>query len=78
MNHTHHDILAFFRERLQVTVSDPHEDLISSGKLDSLGLVELLFFLEERFQVRVDVGQLDLAQLRSVSSIADLVGRGGA
>lgn len=75
MNAPQDAIQAFFRERLQVIVSDPLEDLISSGKLDSLGLVELLFFLEERFQVRVDVGTLDLAELRSVSSIADLVAK---
>ena len=77
MNTPQDAIQAFFRERLQVIVSDPQEDLISSGKLDSLGLVELLFFLEERFQVRVDVGTLDLAELRSVSSIADLVAKTG-
>ena len=75
MNAPQDAIQVFFRERLQVIVSDPQEDLISSGKLDSLGLVELLFFLEERFQVRVDVGTLDLAELRSVSSIADLVAK---
>jgi methoxymalonate biosynthesis acyl carrier protein len=71
----HGELTAFFRETLSVDVGGDGDDLIESSRLDSLGLVELLFFLEQRFGVRVDVEQLDLNDFRSVEAICRMVER---
>ncbi len=62
-------------EALQVEVPEPDTDLVETGTLDSLGLVELLLQLERRFGVRVDMEGLDFGTFRSVVSIADFVAR---
>jgi acyl carrier protein len=62
-------ILDFLRETLKLTVHSVDDDLIDDGRLDSLGIVELLFFIEQRFGVRVDIAALEMQDLRCVSSI---------
>ncbi len=71
------EIVEFFRGTLRIEVESDADDLIESGLLDSLALVELLFFLESRFGVIVDVANLDLEQIRTVQAISRLA-QGGA
>ena len=70
-------VFQFLRESLKLDVQSDTDDLIESGQLDSLALVELLFFLEQRFEVQLDVGSLDTAMFRTVESICGLVGSAG-
>lgn len=65
----------FFLETLKIDALNESEDLVESGQLDSLALVELLFFLEDRFGIRVDVEQLDLDELRSLDAIGRMIER---
>src|SRR2546427_2025166 len=62
-------------ETLHVEVPAPETDLLETGTIDSLGLVDLLVRIEERFGVRVDLENLEVDQFRSVASIASLVAR---
>ena len=57
------DLLAIRPDRID-------EDLIESGLLDSLGLVELLHGIEQEFAVELPLEDLDLELLRSVRGIA--------
>lgn len=61
------------REQLLVDVDSPEADLLSSGLLDSLALVQLLVSIEEGFGVRIALSDLQLDDIRSVSSIANLI-----
>lgn len=61
------------REQLLVDVDSPEEDLLSSGLLDSLALVQLLVSIEEGFGVRIALSDLRLDDIRSIASIANLV-----
>ena len=61
------------REQLFVDVDSPEEDLLSSGLLDSLALVQLLVSIEEGFGVRIALSDLQLDDIRSISSIANLI-----
>jgi len=61
------------REQLLVDVGSPEEDLLSSGLLDSLTLVQLLVSIEEGFGVRIALSDLQLDDIRSISSIANLI-----
>ncbi len=67
------ELAALFADELHVTVPSPDTDLLATGRLDSVGLVELLLQLEKRFGVRVDIERLELDQLRSLAAITRFV-----
>ncbi|HET7596734.1 MAG TPA: acyl carrier protein [Burkholderiales bacterium] len=69
------EIITIFVERLNLTVPALDADLISSGVLHSLALMELLNQLELHYGVRVSVEQLDFDHFRSVARIAAFVAR---
>ncbi len=62
-----------FVETLNMSAPAPDADLIESGVLDSLALVELLFSLEREFGVTIPLEELDIDSFRTVESIARLV-----
>ena len=59
--------------QLSVEVGSPDEDLLSSGVLDSLTLIQLLVALEQHFGVRIPLEELEIEDIRSIRSIARLV-----
>ncbi len=70
-----------FLTELQVEVPDRETDVIATGLVNSLAFVRLLSLLEQEFQLRIDVDELDLDDFRTVSSILDFLERqrtGGA
>jgi acyl carrier protein len=66
-----------FTDRLYLQVESPYTDLLDSGILDSMALVELLFGLEQEFGVRISISNLEIENFRSIASIAALVGGEG-
>ena len=66
-------ITQLFAEKLNIEVPAPDTDLIESGLLDSLRLVELLLEIEASLGCRIPVDEIDLDDLRSVSRIARLI-----
>lgn len=66
-------VSAMLEERLHLRVESADTDLIETGAMDSLLLVELLLQLEDVFGFKVEFEDLELEQLRSVDSIAELV-----
>jgi acyl carrier protein len=52
--------------------------LFDHGLINSLFVIELLSFLELRFDVRVSVEELDLESFSTVEKIARFVGQAGA
>jgi len=51
----------------------PNEKLISSGLIDSFHLVDLGLFVEERFGVRLDDGELNADTFDTLEQLAALV-----
>ena len=49
--------------------------LTRSGILDSMGMLELLLFLEQTWAIKLDEDELTLENLDSVNSLVALVGR---
>ena len=74
-NHLETRILGLLRNKLQVNVESMDTDLLDTGLLDSLGLVELIVLLESDFGVRVAMDDLDPEHFQSVNRIATLVRR---
>lgn len=62
-----------FVEALHMEIASPETDLIETGRLDSLALVELLFELERRFGIDLMLTELDIDNFRSLRTIADFV-----
>lgn len=67
------EIAQLINDQLLVEVSSPEDDLLASGVLDSLTLVQLLFDLERRFGVTIPLEELEIDDFRSINSIATLV-----
>ena len=66
-------LAALFVENFYVEVPAADTDLLESGILDSLQFVELLFRLEQEFQLRIRIDDIDLADLRTLARIARLI-----
>lgn len=62
-------------EVLHVDVPSRETDLIRTGRLDSVGLVDLLLRLERQYGVRVEMETLEIDQFRSLGSITAFVAR---
>ena len=61
------------RDVLAITPDGIDEDLIESGLLDSMALVELLHAIEQEFALELPLEDLDVDLLRSVRGIASYV-----
>jgi len=66
-------ISALLAEKFHLEVPSPETDLIDTGYLDSLMLVEFLAQLEEEFGIQVSYDDLELDRIRTISRIADVV-----
>jgi D-alanine--poly(phosphoribitol) ligase subunit 2 len=62
-----------FVTRLFVHVDSPEIDLFEAGVLDSLGLVEILFGIEQEFGIPINLAELDLDQFRSIGGMARFI-----
>jgi D-alanine--poly(phosphoribitol) ligase subunit 2 len=58
-----------------IQVASPEIDLLETGLVDSIGLVELILELEERFGVSLPMETLEIDDFRSLYQIADLIAR---
>jgi acyl carrier protein len=62
-----------FAKKLNLEVSSVDTDLVETGLLDSLALIELLAQLEETFGFSVSTDDLEFENFRSIASIAGFV-----
>jgi acyl carrier protein len=69
------NIRSVLRDHLHVLVDSPETDLLENGSVDSIGLVELILQLEERFDVSLPMDALEIDDFRSIHTIADLITR---
>jgi D-alanine--poly(phosphoribitol) ligase subunit 2 len=68
-------IRSVLRDHLNVLVDSPEAKLLETGLVDSIGLVELIIQLEDRFGIGLPMESLELDDLRSINTIADLITR---
>jgi len=76
MNH-HNTIAQFivdeFAPDLRASQIDTDYDLLEGGIIDSLGLLTIVAWIEDRFGVAVDAGEIGEDDLRSVRAIGVLI-----
>ena len=68
-------ILEVLRGELNLDVPGVETDLLATGLLDSLALVDLLARLEQLTGVRIPLDRLELDDFRTVDRIAGMLGR---
>jgi methoxymalonate biosynthesis acyl carrier protein len=66
-------IITLFSDALQMEIPSPDTDLLATGRLDSLGIVELLMQLEKTFGITIELEDLELDHFRSVNAIVRFV-----
>ena len=52
---------------------DENTDLFESGIIDSMGVIELVNFIEERYDVSLDAKQMSADNFKTVNSILSLI-----
>lgn len=63
-----------FRAQVALVALRDDTSLFSSGIIDSFGVLELIAFLEDAFQIEIDTTQRNLSEFDTVAKIAALVG----
>lgn len=71
----HQQLNDLFTNRLNLEVPSVETDLVETGALDSLTLIDLLLSLEQEFGVSVSLEEVAIDNFRSISSIAQYVWR---
>ena len=69
----HAQLRAFFSEKLSVEISSIDADLVQTGILDSLALVELLTYVEKEFETEISLDDIDIEDFHSIARIAEYV-----
>ena len=67
------ELTTLFAKKLGVEVPSPDTDLLATGRLDSVGFVELLVQLEKRFGLRVELDDVEVEHFRSLAAIAAFI-----
>jgi methoxymalonate biosynthesis acyl carrier protein len=67
------ELSAVFRDKLFIEVPAADTDLIDSGLLDSLQLVQLLLHVEQDLGYRIPLDEIDLDDLRSLERLARVI-----
>lgn len=70
---THEQIIRLLADRVHIEAPSVDTDLMDSGLLDSLTLVELMSSLEEEFGIAISFDEIELDNFRSVARITDFV-----
>ena len=76
MNHTNtiaQFIVDEFAPDLRASQIDTDYDLLEGGIIDSLGLLTIVAWIEDRFGVAVDAGEIGEDDLRTVRAIGTLI-----
>ena len=66
-------IARFFSDHLHLKVPAPEVDLFDAEMLDSLSFVELLMHLEQEFDIRISVDELEMENFRSIAKIIKFI-----
>jgi acyl carrier protein len=68
-------VVRIFRDKLDVEVSSSETDLLETGIIDSLKFVDLVYNLEQEFEITMPMESLEVDQFRTIAEIVLLVSR---
>ncbi len=67
------EITMLMERKVHVKVPSPTTNLMETGLLDSMGLVDLIAGIEEQFGIQVPMEEISIDQFQSVARMADFV-----
>ena len=68
-------IIDIFAERFETRLDSPEADLLESGIVDSVRIVELVLEIEQRFGVSLPFEELEIEDFRTVPRLAERIAR---
>jgi len=68
-------IFDIFSDRFEMKLEDPTLDLLETGIVDSVKIVELVLELEQRFGVSLPFEDLEIEDFQTVAKLAQCVAR---
>ena len=68
-------IIDIFAERFETRLDSPEIDLLDTGIVDSVRIVELVLEIEERFGVSLPFEELEIEDFRTVPRLAERIAR---
>lgn len=71
----HGRVSTIVRDSLTVENIEIEQDLIESGLLDSLALVQLMMALEDGFDITISPEELDIEDYRSIKTMSRMIAR---
>jgi D-alanine--poly(phosphoribitol) ligase subunit 2 len=74
-NQVQKQIIEILSERFETRVTSDEVDLLESGLVDSVKIVELVLELEQRFGVSLPFEELEIEDFRTVSRLAERISR---
>lgn len=60
-------LIVFIRQSLKGEFDPESDELLA--RLDSVSLLQLVLFIEERFEIELDMGNFDLENFRTVDAL---------
>jgi len=72
------DLVSLINKKLSLDPDiavEPATDLAETGLVDSLGVVEIVHWMEEELDVEIDPGDVVLENFRTVDLMCDFAGR---
>ena len=67
------DVIILDDRQTGPSLDDENTDLFESGIIDSMGVIELVSFIEERYDVSLDAKQMSADNFKTVNSILSLI-----
>ncbi len=71
-------IIAFLKNEISEDPNeeiDPRDDLLNSGIVNSMDMIQLVLFIEKEFQLVVSPGDMTVENFTSVESIIDFISK---
>ena len=75
MNRLQQQIIDIFRERFETQLTCIEVDLLETGLVDSVRIVELVLEIEQRFGVNLPFEELEIDDFRTVPRLAERISR---
>ncbi len=75
LNQLQQQITAIFAERFETNLESGEVDLLETGLVDSVRIVELVLEIEQRFGVSLPFEELEIEDFRTVPRLAERIAR---
>jgi len=75
LNELQREITAIFAERFDTKLDSVEVDLLETGLVDSVKIVDLVLELEQRFGVSLSFEDLEIEDFRTVPRLAERIAR---